>query len=152
MIDYAGKKAGMHRWKCRCDCGNETVVGQTLLQTGKTKSCGCLQSSIITENLKLCEGTSVAILEASKRKPISSNQSGFTGVYQNKKTGKWTAQITFKKKTYYLGSYDKIEDAVKARKRGEEMHDDFLEWYYSSRKSDQQAEAMVESGVRIGNE
>lgn len=75
----------MHRWKCRCDCGNETIVGQTLLQTGKTKSCGCLQSSIITENLKRCEGTSVTILEASKRKPISSNQSGFTGVYQNKK-------------------------------------------------------------------
>lgn len=134
VIDYAGKAGGMHRWKCRCDCGNETIVGQTLLQNGKTKSCGCLQSSIIMENLKLCEGTSVAILEATKRKPISSNQSGYTGVYQNKKTGKWVAQITFKRKTYYLGSYEKIEDAVKARRRGEEMHDDFLEWYYSSRK------------------
>lgn len=152
VIEYAGKKAGMHRWKCRCDCGRETIVGQTLLQTGKTKSCGCLQSSIITENLKLGEGTSVAILEASKRKLLSSNQSGFTGVYQNKKTGKWTAQITFKKKTYYLGSYDKMEDAVKARKRGEEMHDDFLEWYHSSRKSDQQVDTMVESGAHISNE
>ena len=123
-----------------------------MLQTGKTKSCGCLQSSIITKNLKLCEGTSVAILEASKRKLLSSNQSGFTGVYQNKKTGKWTAQITFKKKTYYLGSYDKIEDAVKARKRGEEMHDDFLEWYYSYRKSDQQVDTTIESGEHISNE
>ena len=152
VIEYAGKKAGMHRWKCRCDCGRETIVGQTLLQTGKTKSCGCLQSSIITENLKLGEGTSVAILEASKRKLLPSNQSGFTGVYQNKKTGKWTAQITFKKKTYYLGSYDKMEDAVKARKRGEEMHDDFLEWYHSSPKSDQQVDTMVESGAHISNE
>lgn len=27
--------------------------------------------------------------------------------------------------------FEKIEDAVKARQRGEEMYDDFLEWYYS---------------------
>lgn len=34
VTEYAGKRDGMHRWKCICDCGNETVVGQTLLQTG----------------------------------------------------------------------------------------------------------------------
>lgn len=130
VIEYAGKRAGMHRWKCRCDCGNEAIVGQTLLQTGKTKSCGCLQATVIYENLKLCDGTSVAILEAMKKKRLSSNTSGYTGVYRNKKSGKWVAQITFKQKTYYLGAYDRIEDAVKARKRGEEMHDDFLEWYH----------------------
>lgn len=130
VIEYAGKRAGMHRWKCRCDCGNETIVGQSLLQTGKTKSCGCLQSSIIMENLKLCEGTSVTILEAVKQRRLPTNQSGYTGVYRSKKSGKWVAQITFKRKTYYLGSYEKIEDAVKARQRGEEIHDDFLEWYY----------------------
>ena len=147
VIDYAGKEDGMHRWKCRCDCGKETIVGQTLLQNGKTKSCGCLQASIIRENLKLCEGTSVAILEATKRKRISSNQSGCTGVYQNKKTGKWTAQITFKRKTYYLGSYDRMEDAVKARRRGEEMHDDFLAWYYSSYKKEPAAGEGKQAGL-----
>lgn len=131
VLGYWGKKDGMHRWKCRCDCGNETIVGQTLLQSGKTKSCGCLQSTVITENLKLCEGTSVTILEATKRRRVSSNQSGYTGVYQNKKNGKWVAQITFKRKTYYLGSYEKITDAIKARQRGEEMHDEFLERYYA---------------------
>lgn len=134
VIDYAGKRAGMHRWKCKCDCGNETIVGQTLLQTGKTKSCGCLKETQIYENLKLCEGTSVAILEASKRNLLKSNKSGYTGVYQ-KPNGRWSAQITFKRKTYYLGTYDDIKDAVKARKRGEKMHDEFLEWYYS-RKED----------------
>lgn len=35
-------------------------------------------------------------------------------------TGKWVAQIQYKKKTYYLGSYDRFEDAVKARKQAEE--------------------------------
>ena len=109
---------------------NNFFIGQTLLQTGKTKSCGCLQETQIYENLKLCEGTSVAILEASKRNLLKSNKSGYTGVYQ-KPNGRWSAQITFKRKTYYLGTYDDIKDAVKARKRGEEMHDEFLEWYYS---------------------
>ena len=130
VTGYAGKRAGMHRWKCICDCGNETVVGQTLLQTGKTKSCGCLKAKSIVDNLKLCEGTSVTILEANKKHLCSVNKSGYTGVYQNKRPGRWVAQITFKGKTYYLGSYEHIEDAVKARKSGEEMHDEFLEWYY----------------------
>lgn len=128
---YAGKKDGMHRWKCRCDCGRETIVGQTLLQSGRTKSCGCLQSEMYRENLKLVGGTSVTILEAHKKKLNRNNTSGHTGVYQERKRGRWIAQIGFKGKTYYLGSYDSKEDAVDARKKGEEMHEDFIEWYYS---------------------
>lgn len=131
VLEYAGKHDGMHRWKCRCDCGNETIVGQTLLQNGKTKSCGCLQASVVLENLKLCDGTSIAMLEASKKHRWINNTSGYTGVYQNKKTGRWVANITFKKKRYYLGTYDKIEDAIKARQRGEEIRDDFLKAYYA---------------------
>ncbi len=130
VIAYERKQAGMHRWRCLCDCGKETVVGQTLLQTGKTKSCGCVQSSTIRENLKLVDGTSVTILETTKKKLVSSNTSGYTGVYRNKRSGSWVAQITFKNKTYYLGSYRNLEDAIKARKCGEEMHDDFIHWYY----------------------
>ena len=132
VTEYAGKWDGMHRWKCQCDCGNETVVGQTLLQSGRTKSCGCLRSSVIKENLKIVNGTSVSILEAGKNRLISSNTSGYTGVYQNKRNGHWVAQITFQGKTYYLGSFEKIEDAVEARHKGEEMHDNFLEWYHQT--------------------
>ena len=67
-----------------------------------------------------------------KRPPIQSNTSGYNGVYKNKRTGKWTAQITFKGKTYYLGSYNDIQATVNARKRGEEMYDDFLDRYYGN--------------------
>ena len=133
VLSYAGKKDGMHQWRCQCDCGNIVVVGQSRLQSGKTKSCGCIQSQIYKENLKLIDGTSVTILESVKRRPLSSrNSSGYTGVYWDKKREKWVAQIGFKGKNYYLGTYLNLPDAVKARRRGEEMYDHFLEWYYST--------------------
>lgn len=131
---YAGKRAGMHRWRCLCDCGNETVVGQTLLQTGKTKSCGCLQAEIHRDNLKLVEGTSVTMLEARRGKLCAANSSGYTGVYWDWRRGLWVAQIGFRGKNYYLGSYADQQEAVRARRRGEEMYDVFLEWYYSDRQ------------------
>lgn len=30
-------------WRCRCDCGNETIVVSGNLRTGKTQSCDCLR-------------------------------------------------------------------------------------------------------------
>lgn len=132
VTGYAGRQEGVHRWRCLCDCGKETVVGNTALLTGRTKSCGCLQSEIYRDNLKLVGGTSVTLLEAGKHRLIASNTSGHTGVYLNKRSGKWAAQITFQGKTYYLGSYSHKEEAVKARERGEELHDDFLAWYYEN--------------------
>lgn len=131
---YAGKWEGLHHWLCICDCGNEMVVGQTNLQSGKTKSCGCRKKTVYMENLKLVDGTSVTMLEAAcSQRLISTNSSGYNGVYRNRKGRKWTAQITFKGKTYYLGSFAKVEDAVKARKAAEErIYGEFLEWYYAN--------------------
>src|SRR5262245_15394997 len=31
------------RWECQCDCGNLTKVHAYDLQSGRTKSCGCLR-------------------------------------------------------------------------------------------------------------
>lgn len=43
---------------------------------------------------------------------------------------RWRAAICFKGRRYYLGSYSRFEDAVKARKRAEEeLHDGFLREY-----------------------
>ena len=109
VIEYFGKRAGMHRWKCICECGNVTIVGQTLLQSGKTKSCGCLvylPKKDISENIfykGFIDGTNIGKLEARINKPpIASNNSGYNGVYKNAK-GLWTAQITFKKKNILSG-------------------------------------------------
>lgn len=34
---------GRARWKCKCKCGNETIVLGKHLRSGNTKSCGCYQ-------------------------------------------------------------------------------------------------------------
>ena len=131
VLEYAGKQNKEHKWRCRCDCGKETLVRQDFLIKGRTQSCGCAGIDTRRESMGFIDGTCVAILEKRHKRLISTNKSGYNGVYQNKRTGKWAAQITFKGKTYFLGSYTKKEDAVKARQRGEEMYEDFLDWYYS---------------------
>lgn len=134
-------------WKCLCDCGRETIVAQTELQNGGTQSCGCLQKEKAKENLALVDGTSVAILERIHEKtPRSNNTSGYTGVY-HRKSGGWVAYINFKKKRYNLGSYKTREEAIKARQCGEEMHDNFLKWYYETHRA--QKNADVEGNVEV---
>ena len=133
VLSYRGKKDGMHRWECQCDCGNITVVGQTLLQSGKTKSCGCLQAKVVLDNMKFVDGTSVTFLEKAGERLRSTNTSGHNGVHWSKKSQKWIAQIGFKGKNYHLGSFSRIADAVNARKKAEDrIYGEFLEWYYES--------------------
>ena len=132
--EYAGNREGRQYWLCQGDCGNTTEVWQSNLLSGHTKSCGCRQKESYRKNLKLIDGTSVTQIEKRRNTPIKSNTSGYTGVYWKSKTQMWSAQITFKGKTYYLGSFSDITDAVKARKRGEEkLFDNFLAWYYEDR-------------------
>lgn len=37
-------------WKCKCDCGNETIVVSGSLVTGNTTSCGCHLKEAITKH------------------------------------------------------------------------------------------------------
>lgn len=39
VLEYAGNR----KWKCKCECGNITLVYGKDLRIGKTKSCGCLR-------------------------------------------------------------------------------------------------------------
>ena len=41
-IDH--RKASTNYWECKCDCGKTTVVRETYLKNGHTKSCGCIRS------------------------------------------------------------------------------------------------------------
>lgn len=65
-IDYSYKSFSTGRkyivWRCKCDCGNEKIVGATSLKTGSTQSCGCLKIEHLKKILPLsfankhCEG------------------------------------------------------------------------------------------------
>lgn len=47
--EYDGKnKHGRALWKCKCDCGKETVVDVTSLLKGHTKSCGCYKRDAVS--------------------------------------------------------------------------------------------------------
>ena len=41
------------RWyRCRCSCGNETIVARTVLVSGMTRSCGCLRREASAARIK----------------------------------------------------------------------------------------------------
>ena len=44
------------------------------------------------------------------------NKSGYKGIYWAKDKNKQTVQITLNNKTKYIGRYEKLEDAIAARK------------------------------------
>ena len=119
VLEPAESIGSMTAWLCRCDCGKELTVMTAHLRSGQT-SCGC------KPKVTLVDGTCVELLRSKTIR--SNNTSGVTGVEWVPHVNKWKAVIFFKGRRYYLGCYEKFEDAVKARKRGEEeYHDRFLE-------------------------
>lgn len=98
------------------------------------KSCAdCARKNLDTGRevvLSMCvEGTSVTSISGTRR--LNKNSStGHTGVSVDRKSGRYRAYINFCRKQYYLGLYDRIEDAVEARKTAEKnIYGDFLDWY-----------------------
>lgn len=129
VVEYYGiKKESL--WKCKCECGNELIVTQNKLTSGKTTSCGCRQNEMRKKNFKnhihFVEGTCIEEI-AAKTTP-SNNTSGFRGVYV-RKNGYFRVSITFKGKRYDLGTYQTLEEAIKARLAGEYMMDEFVDNY-----------------------
>lgn len=53
------------------------------------------------------------------RKKQTNNTSGCIGVYWNGRRKKWSAEIRIEGQKKYLGSFDNLEDAIKARKEAE---------------------------------
>ena len=131
VLAPAENVGGRTAWLCRCDCGREAVVKTIHLRSGHTKSCGCLyglDGPRPALGLTYIDGTCVEMLRAKTVR--SNNTSGVPGVDWQPSKQRWRAAICFKGKRYYLGSYARFEDAVKARKRAEEdLHDSFLRDY-----------------------
>lgn len=103
-------------WKCRCMlCGKEKDIPVNQLRKGVQISCGCYRANRLQKTNGYIDGTSLKNVFSDK--VSKNNTSGYKGVF--KKRGKWAACIQYKKKNHYLGSYDRLEDAVAARKEAE---------------------------------
>lgn len=53
------------------------------------------------------------------KKKQKNNTSGYTGVSWHSQKGQWSARISFKGKTYNLGYFNKLGEAVAERKLAE---------------------------------
>lgn len=97
------------------------------LKSGNVKSCGCLvHEHDPKESLHYVERTCVESLRSKEVR--KDNTSGCTGVRKQK--GKWIAQISFQKVRYFLGAFEKKEDAIFVRKQAEHLlHDSFVDAY-----------------------
>ena len=116
-------------WECVCECGAITYKATDTLTNPDISMCqSCASKYAITkarENLGFEERTQITKIK--NRVETSENLSGIRGVYMDRKTGKYRARLKFQGKQYDLGSYTHLEDAIKARRRGEEeIFDAFL--------------------------
>lgn len=122
-------KKGSVIWHCRCDCGNEVDVSYNFIVYANQVSCGCKQKehmATLGKYLTHVNGTSIDAIK-SKKVPTD-NTTGYKGVYLIK--GKYVAKIVFRKKQYFLGTYDNIEDAAEARKEAEKVLFDGVAEHY----------------------
>lgn len=52
VLEFFGstKTSKNNLWRCKCECGNETISHQSHLKGGKSKSCGCGRIEAITKH------------------------------------------------------------------------------------------------------
>ena len=103
------------RWRCRCACGKETIVPAKKLINGTIRSCGCMRTELLLEKNGYIENTCLKKVFSEKLR--ADNTSGYTGVFE--KDGRWCARIMYKGVNYNLGTYDELDEAVKARRAAE---------------------------------
>lgn len=119
-------------WECRCECGAITYKAKDTLTNPDLSMCQECAAKYAAEKARagagFIEGTQLSKIR--NMTPSAANTSGVRGVYYEPKFDRWRAQIIFKRKRYYLGTYKNKEDAVKARQRAEEeFYGGFFEAY-----------------------
>lgn len=140
-------------WEFECECGNKIELSVGAFRSGRVHSCGCLYTETRTDcnsyRKDFVNNTCLSSIVTAK-KPNSRNTSGYTGVYLDKRSGKWLAYLNFQKKRYYLGIFKDKEDAIRARKEGEtRIHDPIIMEYFLNLTVDKKRE-FVEHMKSIG--
>ena len=107
-----------YRWKCICDCG--TIIYRTAKSLQRASERG--KEAACPKCSKRIRGyVSNTYIPKIINSPVQKNNtSGYTGVYYDKQDGMWRAVINFQKKRTDLGRFQRIDDAIKARKDAED--------------------------------
>lgn len=117
-------------WECRCECGAITYKATDTLKNPDQSMCkDCADqrhAKAARDGAGYVAGTQISRIRATKA--TSASTTGHRGVYYVSKTNRYRARLTFQGKVMNFGSYERFEDAVKARLRAEdEIFGKFLE-------------------------
>lgn len=106
-------------WRCKCDCGNETITMSTSLREGRTKSCGCLwlNSISLSKGEAACNTAFRNMLNHAKERGITVeiNITIFKSIAQKKchYCGCDPNQKSFGKNGYYIyNGLDRIDSSI----------------------------------------
>lgn len=128
VIKETNKRAdgGSIVWKCKCDCGNIVEVSSKRLINKIQESCGCLQKERQQNSIKSLndkqhvEETNLDLIK--KKEANSNNKTKVRGVCYITSKKKYKAYLYLNKKYHFLGYYNNINDAIKARKEAEDKY------------------------------
>lgn len=98
--------------------GKHTYIQRVIMNTPKDYDTDHINQNKLDNrkcNLRICKHSE----NIRNRRKYSCNNSGFKGVYLHKKSYKWKTYIRNEGKTINLGTYNKLEDAVKVRREKE---------------------------------
>ena len=124
VIEATDRRDGsnvVYRCLCRA-CGRECYMSTRSLRSAKSKSCGCLHTSRLGDHIgKIKENAGISdtnLARIKSTKAQRNNTSGVRGVCFT--DGAWEATLYFRGKRIRLYRGQSFEDAVLARKQGEE--------------------------------
>lgn len=109
-------------WECRCSCGEITYKATDTLTNPERSMCRrCAElyaAASARAEAGFVEGTQIGKLRMDDA-PVDSF-TGVRGITYDAKKNLYRVRLRFRRKTYSLGYYTNLEDAIKARRRAEE--------------------------------
>jgi hypothetical protein len=80
VIELHDRCRGVARWRCRCECGSETISTAHNLTSGRSKSCGCLSREMFRARGTthgLCRSPEYGIWNAMRQRCENPNNKSF---------------------------------------------------------------------------
>ena len=103
-----GKRKTVHMHRLVMDVDNEFVIDHINRNPSDNRK----------QNLRACTQNKNCINKSTRK----NNKSGVVGVYYERSSGKWYAQISIEGKHMTLGAFDNKNDAINARRSAEEKY------------------------------